>query len=183
MSRGSRGMRGCFSGSRYSSVRMLCRRSASLTRFGSHHLEAADFCYAFDEMGDIGAKALLDAGDGILGVFDGVMENRGGERGGIEAHVREDVGDFEEVGQVRIAGAAELVVMALRGDFVGAADHPGIFGRAVLAELFEQFFEAGVELANGAVAVEAERQIARRGHVLVYAGKGASGESRSTVDS
>jgi len=90
--------------------------------------------------------------------------------------VREDVGDFEEVGQVRIAGAAELVVMALRGDFVGAADHPGIFGRAVLAELFEKFFEACVELANGTVAVEAERDFVRRRHGLVYAGKGGSGE-------
>ena len=46
-------------------------------------------------MGDLRPEALFDAGDGIFGVFDGIVENRGGERGGIEAHVREDVGDFE----------------------------------------------------------------------------------------
>jgi hypothetical protein len=74
-------------------------------------------------------------------------------------------------------------VVALGGNFVGAADHPGIFGRAVLAELFEELFEACVELANGAVAIEAQRQITRRGHVLVYAQLGTSGERRSTVDS
>jgi hypothetical protein len=56
--------------------------------------------------------------------------------------------------------------VALGGNLVGAADHPGIFGRAVLAELFEELFEARVELANGAVAIEAQRQIARRGHLL-----------------
>ncbi len=77
--------------------------------------------------------------------------------------------DFEQVGQIRIAGTAELAVVALRGDLVGAAEHPGVFGRAVLAELFEELLKAGVELARGAVAVEAERDFVRRGHVLVYA--------------
>src|SRR5882762_10128222 len=186
MSSVSREMRCCFSGSRYSSVRMLCRRSASLTRttrtsftlarFGRHHFEAADFGYALDEMGDVGSEALFDAGDGILGVFDGVMENRGGQRGGVEPHVREDVRDFEEVGEIGIAGAAELVMVPLGGDFVSAAEHPGIFGRAVLAELFEQFLETSVELASGAVAVEGQGDFVRRRHGLVYARKGASGE-------
>jgi len=105
------------------------------------------------------------------------VENRGGERGGIEAHVREDVSDFEKMREIRFAGAAELVVVALGGYFVGAANHPGIFGRAVLAKLFEELFEARVQLANGAVAVEAKREIARRRHVLVYARKGASREN------
>jgi len=50
-----------------------------LARFGRHHFEAADFCYPFDEMGDLRSEALFDAGDGILGVFDGVMKNRSGE--------------------------------------------------------------------------------------------------------
>ena len=108
-------------------------------------------------MGDIGAEALFDAGNGILGVLNGVVENGGGQRSGIQAHVRENVGDFEQVGQVRLAGAAKLVVVALGGNLVGAPDHPGIFGGAVLSKFFEQFFKARVELASRAVAVEAER--------------------------
>ena len=71
--------------------------------------------------------------------------------------------------------------MLFRSNFVSAAKHPGIFGRTVLAELFEQFLEARVELANGAVAVEAERDFVRRRHGLVYAGKGASRESGLTT--
>jgi hypothetical protein len=67
-------------------------------------------------------------------------------------------------------------VVALGGNLVGAADHPGIFGRAVLAELFEELFEARVELANRAVAVEAQRDFVRRRHDLVYAGMGGSDE-------
>jgi hypothetical protein len=97
------------------------------------------------------------------------VENRSGESSSIKAHVRKDVRYFEQVGEIGLAGTAELVVVALGGDFVGAANHPGIFGGAVLAELVEELFEAGVELANRAVAVEAKRKIARRGHVLVYA--------------
>src|SRR5260370_40275970 len=104
------------------------------------------------------------------------MKNRGGKCGGVEAHVREDVRDFEEVGQVRVAGAAELVVMALGGNFVSASEHPGVFGGAVLAELLEQFLETSVELASGAVAVEGQWDFVRRRHGLVYAGMGASGE-------
>ena len=140
-----------------------------LALFGSHHFEAADFGYAFDEMSDVGAKALFDPGDGILRIFDGVVENRGGEGGGVETHVREDVGDFEQVSEIRVTRTAELVVVTLGGDFVGAADHPGIFGGAVLAELFKKLLEARVELANGAVAVEAQRDFVRRRHGLVYA--------------
>src|SRR5438132_12503685 len=97
------------------------------------------------------------------------MKNRGGERGGVEAHVREDVGDFEQVREVGIAGTAELVMVALGGNFVGSADHPRIFGGAALAQLFEEFFEASVKLANGAVAIEAQRDFIRSRLGLVYA--------------
>src|SRR5262249_11861684 len=81
----------------------------------------------------------------------------------------EDVRYFQQVSNVRLAGTAKLIVMALRGDLVGAANHPGIFGRTILFQFFEKLFEARVQLPNRAVAVEAERQIARRRHGLVYA--------------
>ena len=50
-----------------------------------------------------------------------------------------------------------MVVMALGGNFIGTTHHPGIFGGPVDAQLFEQFFQARVELARGPVAVELER--------------------------
>src|SRR6267143_2732834 len=189
-------MRCCFSDSRYSSVRMLWSRSASLTRttrtsltmarsilrtfslarLRGQHVEAADFCDAFDEVGHVRAKALFDASDRIFRVFDGIVEQCGGQRRSVKAHVREDVRHFQQMREVGISGAAELVMMALGGNFVGAPHHPGIFRGPVDAELLEQFFEARVELARGAVAVKLERKIARGRHGLVYARRGISGE-------
>ena len=51
-------------------------------------------------------------------------------------------------------------MVALRGDLVGAANHPRIFGGAILAELFEELLEARVELAHRAVTVETQRKVA-----------------------
>src|SRR5713226_633488 len=147
-----------------------------LAGFGRADVQAGDFSDAFDEVGDVRAEAFFNAGGGILGVLDGVMQDGGGERGDIEPHVSKNVRHFEEMGHIRLAGTAELIVMALRSNFIGAAEHPGILGRAVLTEFFEEFFESRVQQASRAVAVEAQREIARRGHGLVYAQTGASGE-------
>ena len=75
-----------------------------LARFGRHHFEAADFCDAFDEMGDFGAETLGDARNGKLGVFDDVVQQRGGQRRGVQAHVGEDVRDFQQMHEIRFAG-------------------------------------------------------------------------------
>jgi hypothetical protein len=82
------------------------------------------------------------------------------------------VGDFQEMRNVEISGATELVAMTLRGNLIRTAYHPGIFGRTIFAEFFEELLEAQFNLANGAVALEAQRNIAGRRHILVYAGKG-----------
>jgi hypothetical protein len=58
--------------------------------------------------------------------------------------------------EVGVPGAAKLVTVALRSDFVGAAHHPGILGGAILAQFGEQLIQAGVQLALGAVAVKME---------------------------
>ena len=68
-----------------------------LARFRGGHVQAADFGDAFDQAGDIRAEAFFNARDGIFGVFDDVVKKRGGERGGVHAHVREDVRDFKEM--------------------------------------------------------------------------------------
>jgi hypothetical protein len=83
------------------------------------------------------------------------------------------VGDLEKMGEIGLAGLPELVTMALRRNLIGAANHPGILGGTVLAELFEEFLEARVELADRAITVEAQRDFVRRGHILVYVRKGA----------
>ncbi len=106
-----------------------------LARFGGQHVEAANFGYAFDEPGSFFAKTFLNARNGKFSVFNYVMEKSGGKRGGVHAHVGENVRDFQEMCEIGIAGAAELVAMALRGNFVGAANQPGIIGRTIFLEL------------------------------------------------
>src|SRR5208282_1042579 len=80
------------------------------------------------------------------------------------------------MGKIRVAGTAELISMALGSNFVRPADHPRIFGRAVFAELCEEFFKAGFELTGDAVTLEAQWHITGRRHVLVYALEGAARE-------
>jgi hypothetical protein len=92
------------------------------------------------------------------------------------------VGDLEKVGDIRIAGGAELVAVALGSYFIGAAHDPGIFGRAVFAEFFEEFFKPGFKLPYSAVALEAQRDIARRRHRQVYARKGQCARGADTLD-
>ena len=70
------------------------------------------------------------------------MKKCGGQRGGIHAHVRENMGDLQKMRDIGIAGAAELIPMALRGNFVGATNYPRILGRPIFAKFFEEFFEA-----------------------------------------
>jgi hypothetical protein len=65
------------------------------------------------------------------------------------------VGDFQKMRDVGIAGTAELIAMTLRSNFVGAANYPRIFGRPVFAKFFEEFLEARLQLAEGAIPLEA----------------------------
>jgi hypothetical protein len=58
--------------------------------------------------------------------------------------------------------------VAFGGNFIGAPNHPGIFGGTILAQLREQLLKARVELPFGAVAVKMQRQIVgRRRHNLL----------------
>ena len=102
-----------------------------LARFRRGHVNAADFGDAFDEVRHVGAETFFYAGDGVFGVFDGVVQERGRQCGGIHAHVGKDVGDLEQVRDIRIAGGAELVAVALGSYFIGSAHNPRIFGGTV----------------------------------------------------
>src|SRR5215470_8291035 len=69
--------------------------------------------------------------------------------------------------EVGIAGTPKLVAMALRSDFVSAADEPRVVGGAIAFQLLEKRVQASVQLALGAVAIELQRQIGRAGHLLM----------------
>ena len=119
-------------------VRMLCSRSASLitsTR-GSraiamiilrmvsasaavaerHLVQLGD---AVDQVADLLAEVGGQRLQRVAGVLDGVVQQRGDQRGGVHAEVGQDVGDGQRVGDVRVAGAAQLVGVPLLGHLVG----------------------------------------------------------------
>jgi len=58
------------------------------------------------------------------------------------------------MGDVGIAGGTELIMVALGGDFERTTHRPGVFRRPVGAQLFEEFFQAGVELPFSPVPVK-----------------------------
>jgi hypothetical protein len=82
-----------------------------LARFGGQHVETANFGYAFDEPGSFFAKTFPNARNGKFSVFNDVMEKSGGKRGGVHAHVGENVRDFQEMCEIGIAGTADLIAM------------------------------------------------------------------------
>src|SRR5580692_1071116 len=126
-----------------------------LPGFRGGHVKAADLRDAFDQASHVRPKPLFNASDRIFGIFDGIVKKGGGERGGIHAHVGENVGHFKKVRDIGIAGAAELVAVTLGSNFVGAANHPGVFRRPVFSKFFEEFLEARLQQPDGAIPLEA----------------------------
>src|SRR3974390_119605 len=141
----------------------------SLTRFRGHHVEAANFRHALDEPRHFRTEPFLDAGDWKFGVFDDVVKQRGGKRGGVKTHVRKNVGYFQQMSDVRVAGASELVAVPLGGYIKSAAEKPGVLGRAIGTEFLKKLFQAGIDLSCGTVSIEVQRQIGAGTHNPVYA--------------
>ena len=124
-----------FRGDRKSSVRMLCRRSASFTRttrtsrdhrqqhlpdalhlagFRRDQLQAADLGDAFDQARDVRAELFADRRDRNARVFDDVVQQRGAQRGDVQPQIGQDVRDFQGMGKVGLAGLARLLAGGAR---------------------------------------------------------------------
>ena len=58
---------------------------------------------AVDEVGHVGAEALLDVGERVLGVLGDVVEQRRLHRDRVEPELGQDAGDRERMGDVRLA--------------------------------------------------------------------------------
>ena len=78
-------------------------------------LQALDLGQAIDDGTDLGAEDLVDFGAGGVGILDGVMQQRHGDRGVVEPEFGEDGGDFERMVEVGVAGGALLAAMLLHG--------------------------------------------------------------------
>ena len=111
--------------------------------FPGGEIDFADLGDAFDDVRDLFAELLADFNGGDRGVFDGVVEQAGGDGNGIHFHVGEHVADLERMHQVGLARGAGLSGVVLLGEFVGLLDQVEVVVGTVLAQLPHQLAEAG----------------------------------------
>ena len=90
---------------------------------------------AVDELGDLGAEPLLDVGQAVLGVLGDVVEERGLDRGRVEAELGEDLGRRDRVGDVRLAGGALLALVGGDGEVERAVDRLEVGARGAPARI------------------------------------------------
>ena len=71
---------------------------------------------AVDQAGDLVAEGLADLVQGRGGVLDRVVQQRGAQGRGVQAHAGADAGDADRVGDEVLAGLAALVGVVLAGE-------------------------------------------------------------------
>ena len=76
-------------------------------------LDAVELGDALDDVGDLGAEAAGDFGGGDGRVLDRVVEEAGGDGGGVHLHFGEDLADGEGMDDVGLAALALLVAVLL----------------------------------------------------------------------
>ena len=78
----------------------------------------------------------------VSGVFDDVVEEAGGHADDVELHPGEDVGDFERVDQVGLAGMADLSLVLAGREDVGPPQQLQVGVGVVVPDPVEQILEA-----------------------------------------
>jgi hypothetical protein len=85
-------------------------------------IKLVEFGEALDQRADIVAKHLVDLGARRGGILDGVVQQRGSNRGVIELEIGQDGRHFERMGKIRVTRGAPLLAMRLHGVDIGAIE-------------------------------------------------------------
>ena len=120
-----------------------------LVVFAVGELDFVELGDAFDDVRDLLAEALGDVGGCDVGVFDGVVQQAGGDGGGVHFELGKNLRDFQWMDDVGFAGRALLVGVMLHGEDPRPADEVQVVGGAVGAYGFEHVLETGF---NGSIA-------------------------------
>ena len=78
-------------------------------------------------------------------VFDGVVQEPGGNRGGVQLHLREHLRNLKRMNHIRFAGGPDLPLMMFKAKLPGLADDLHVVAGAVSAYGIEQGAEARVD--------------------------------------
>ena len=120
-----------------------------LAVFAIGELDFVDLGDAFDDVGDLVAEVGFDLLAGGGGVFDGIVEQAGGDGGRVHLHFGQNFGDFKGMNDVGLAGGAHLALVMLDAEIPGFADQADVFGGAVGLNLAEEGLEAAVDGSPG----------------------------------
>ena len=101
-------------------------------------LDLRQFGDAVDQPPDIGPEQFLDLLGGRHRVLDGVVEDGGDDRFGIQLQVGKDAGDFDRVAEIGVARGADLGAMGLHREDIGAVDEALVGIRIVRPDLLDQ---------------------------------------------
>ncbi len=85
-----------------------------------------------DQRADVLPEHLVDLGAGCGRILDGIVQQRGGDRGIVELEIGQDGRHFEGVGEIGVARRAPLLAMRLHRVDVGAIEQ-GLAGLWIVA--------------------------------------------------
>ena len=116
-----------------------------LAVFAVGELDLVDLGDTFNNVRHLIAKTSLDFFAGGGGVFHGVVEESGGDGGGVHLHLREHLCNFKGMNDVGLAGSSNLAFMVLNAEIPGFADETDIFTGTVRLNAPEQSLKALID--------------------------------------
>ena len=143
-------------------VGQLDQHDAQIARHGHQHLaevfrlrflvgrelDAVELGQAVDHLGDLAAEFLGQFVLGRAGVFEHVVQQRGGDGIGIHAPLDDGAGNRQRMRDVGFAGHALLVRMGVGREGVGLLDPLDIDRREII-ETIEEYPVSGILFSGG----------------------------------
>ena len=111
--------------------------------FGARLEDRRQLGDAVDDLRHVVAERAHERLLGDAGVFEHVVQHRGGNGLRVHAHGRQDVGNRQGVGDVAVSGAPELAAVGVRGEAAGIAHHLHFRSREIVAQGAKQAVHRG----------------------------------------
>ena len=116
-----------------------------LAVFAVGELDLVDLGDALDDVGYLVTEVGLNLLAGGGSVFDGIVEQAGGDGCRVHLHFGQHFSNFKGMNDVGLAGGAHLALMVLDAEFPGFANKFDVFTGAVGLDLAEKSFNAAID--------------------------------------
>ena len=112
-----------------------------LAVFAVGELDLVDLGHALDDVRDLLPELLGDVFGSNRGIFDGIVQQAGRDRGRVQLHLRQNLGYLEGMQDIRLPGGPELPAVVLYAELPGSANDADVVARPILADGREQLGE------------------------------------------